>query len=107
MAVVGVELGYDELVLTKGRDFKWSFQNLDDSDVPVYFPAGSLFFEIYDGVSPSVWEFSVSGSTATIKVESEVVDTIPDRTKWQLVFKESGEAVGGDALARGVVRVQS
>lgn len=105
MAVIGVELEQDELVLTKGRDYKWTFVHLDDDDNPSDFPDGSLYFEF--GTSPvTIWAFDISGSTATIKVESEVVALIPDRTKWQLVFKPLGEAVGGDPVALGSVRVQ-
>ena len=46
--VIGVKLPTDQLVLTRGRDFKWSFENLDDSvpPVPTDFPAGSLFLEL-------------------------------------------------------------
>lgn len=45
---IGVDLGQDRLVLTRGRDFKWSFQNLDDSTPPqpIDFPPGELFFEL-------------------------------------------------------------
>lgn len=105
MAVIGVELEQDELVLTKGRDFRWTFTNLDSSGSPTAFPSGSLYFEVYTSV-PKTWTFSISGSTATIKVESDEVATVPARTKWQLVFRPSGEAAGGDPIARGTVRIQ-
>lgn len=101
---IGTELDNEQLVLIKGRDFKWSFQNLDVNDQPVDFPAGSLFFEFAGDISP--WTFTVDGDTASLKVESEVVDTIPARTKFQLVFLPDGEAVGGDAIALGTVSVQ-
>lgn len=52
------------------------------------------------------WPFAISGSTASIKVESEVVDTIANRTEWDLVWKPQGEPAGGDPVARGVVRYQ-
>lgn len=105
MAVIGVELDPSELVLTKGRDFKWTFVNQDMSGTPLAFPAGSLFFEIF--TSPvTTWEFDVTGSDAVLKIESTEVDEIPARTRWQLVFKPAGEAAGGDPLAIGTVRVQ-
>lgn len=54
----------------------------------------------------TIWPFTISGSTASIKVESDSVDLIVDRTKWNLVFLPSGEPKGGDPVAQGVVRVQ-
>lgn len=106
MAVIGVELEQDDLVLTKGRDFKWSFVNLNDSGTAVDFPDGTLYFELYTKPTATVWSFSIAGSTATLKVESTAVDVIPARTRWQLVFRETGEAAGGDPLARGTVSIQ-
>lgn len=105
MAVIGVDLDSDELVLTKGRDFKWAFVNLDAQGSPLNFPGGSLYIEF--AKTPIVtWPFVISGPNATIKVESEMVALIPHRTKWQLVFRSTGESAGGDPIARGVVRVQ-
>lgn len=52
------------------------------------------------------WPFTISGSIASIKVESEASDLIVPRTNWQLVFLATGEAAGGDPLARGLVKVQ-
>lgn len=103
---IGVELDSETLVLTKNRDFRWTFQNLDENGNGINFPAGSLFFEIYVGDTVINWPFSISGANATIKVESAVVNTIPTRSKWQLVFLPTGEAAGGDPIARGTVRVQ-
>lgn len=105
MAVIGVELDPSELVLTKGRDFQWSFTNLDSNRDPLPFPAGSLYFEL--ATSPvTTWTFTVVGAYANLKVESEAVDVIPARTSWQLVFKPAGESAGGEPLALGTVRVQ-
>jgi hypothetical protein len=107
VTVIGNDLEPAELVLVKNRDFKWAFQNLDDSGAAVNFPAGTLYFEVYITSTPTVWAFTISGSTASIKVESEVVNTVPTRSAWQLVFRPTGEPAGGDALARGTVRVLS
>ena len=52
------------------------------------------------------WEFDITGDTAELKVESESVDLIQPRTKWQLVFAPAGEAAGGMAIVRGTVVVQ-
>ena len=105
MAVIGVEVDPVDLVLTKGRDFRWSFQNINEANVPIPFPSGSLYFEIATAI-PLTWTFSIVGDTATVKVESEVVATVPNRTKWQLVFRPTGEAAGGDIVSYGNVRLQ-
>lgn len=105
MSVIGVELERSTLVLTKGRDFRWNFQNVDESGNPIDFPSGSLYFEL-DTQPQTIWEFTIDGENASLKVESDDVDEIPGRTKWQLVFKATGEAAGGEAIAMGTVRVQ-
>ncbi|ADL71262.1 hypothetical protein SEA_BARTIMEAUS_3 [Mycobacterium phage Bartimeaus] len=103
MPVIGAQLESDTLVLTRGRDFKWSFENLDATGQPVAFPAGSLFFEFENGTK---WTFSIEGALATIKIESEQVALIAARTKWQLVFLPEGEELGGDPIALGQVQIQ-
>lgn len=49
MTDIGIALGSDRLVLTRRRDFKWYFDNLDEDDTPVDFPAGDLYFELDTG----------------------------------------------------------
>ncbi len=105
MSDIGIATEGSTLYLWKGRDFRWSFKNLDESGNPVNFPAGTLFFEFQTGPTPAVWNFNISGDTATIKVESTAVDLIPARTKWQLVFLPTGEAAGGDPIDFGKVAV--
>lgn len=105
MAIIGLDLEQDQLILQKGRDFRWQFQHVDESGAPVNFPAGSLYFE-FDTSPVTTWTFQITGSNTTLKVESTAVDLIPARTRWQLVFRPAGEAAGGDPVARGTVSVQ-
>ena len=106
MAVIGVALSTDQLVFTKGRDFRWAFKYVNEQGASTNFPAGELFFEFE--LSPVVkWDFTLSGDTAVIKKESEDVALIPARTKWQLVWMPQGEAAGGDPVAYGTVKVQA
>lgn len=66
MSYIGVNLGTDQLVLTRGRDFKWSFENLDGSTPPqpVDFPAGDLFFELQTrGETNALQEVTVTQAT--------------------------------------------
>lgn len=102
---IGIKLTNDSLVLTRGRDFKWAFQNLDANGDPIDFPDGELYFE-FDLPETDNWDFTIDGSVATIKVESTVADTIPERTEWQLVWLPDGEPAGGEAVSIGKVQVQ-
>lgn len=108
MSVIGPVFEPDRLYLTRGRDFKWAYKLVDPAGAPVPFPAGRLYFEFeLDPVEfQHIWEFGIEADTASLKVESEVADTIPDRTRWQLVFLADGEPVGGDPIALGTVKVQ-
>lgn len=54
----------------------------------------------------TLWEFDIDGSNASIKVESEDVNLIGNRTEWQLVFLPEGEPAGGEAITYGVTKVQ-
>jgi hypothetical protein len=53
------------------------------------------------------WPFTITGDTATIKVESEAVDLIGGGTRWQLVFLPTGESAGGSMVSRGTTVVQA
>lgn len=54
----------------------------------------------------TIWTFDITGSMATLKVESEEVAKIVARTPWQLVWLASGEPAGGDPLDLGIVQIQ-
>lgn len=105
MAVIGVQLAADVLVLTTGRDFRWSFENLDENGQAADFPAGQLYFEL-DTSPITQWQFTIGGSLASLKVENTAADLIPARTAWQLVFLPAGETAGGDPIALGKVKRQ-
>ena len=104
MADIGIRVDQDTLVLWRGRDFKWAFDNLDESGDPVAFPAGRLYFE-FDTNPVTEWDFDFNGSQAVIKIESAEADEIAPRTKWQLVFLPDGEVAGGDPITHGRVEV--
>lgn len=66
MSAIGIELGTDQLVLTKGRDFHWSFENLDDTTPgnPIAYPAGDLYFELHTfGQQNAIQEIAVVAAT--------------------------------------------
>lgn len=76
MSDIGIRLNTDRLVLTRGRDFKWAFDNLDDSKppVPTDYPAGDLYFELDTGGEQNavqkVTQTKVSGGTYTAAFNS-------------------------------------
>ncbi|AER48194.1 hypothetical protein BLUE7_6 [Mycobacterium phage Blue7] len=49
MADIGIRVDADDIVLWRGRDFKWNFENLDLNGDPADYPAGRLFFELQTG----------------------------------------------------------
>lgn len=81
MSNIGVALPLDQLVLTRGRDFKWSFENLDASTPPqpIEFPAGRLYFELQTrGETNSAQEVTVTQATGgTYKLGFGEVLTAP------------------------------
>ena len=46
---IGVVLDQDELILQKGRDFKWALESVDENNDPIDYPAGDLYFELQTG----------------------------------------------------------
>lgn len=105
MSIIGVALEPDVLYLQRGRDFRWSFNFIDENGVSANFPVGELYFE-FCGNPPVKWQFSIVADSAALKVESTEADKIAARTKWQLVWLPDGEAAGGDPIAYGTVVVQ-
>ena len=106
VSVIGPVFESDKLFLTTGRDFKWAYQLVDKNNVPVDFPAGKLYFELFTCDVTTVWDFVIDGSVASIKVEHEKADLIPNRTKFQLVFLHEAEPAGGDPISMGTVQRQ-
>lgn len=98
------------LELVQGADYVWNFVLTYPQGHPLAgqqqpFPPGSLSYRIFTEPTVTVWPFTISGATASIKVESEVVVTIPDRTRFHLVWLPAGEIAGGQVWAVGKVKV--
>lgn len=79
MAFIGTVLAEDQLVLTRGRDFKWTFENTDENGEPTNFPAGELYFELdTGGETNAVQRVSVtSASGGTYKLGFKDVLSTP------------------------------
>ena len=64
MSVIGLDLDFDSLVLYRGRDFKWTFENVDKYGNSLPYPSGRLFFELQTrGEHNGVQSVRVSGAT--------------------------------------------
>ncbi|ASR86459.1 hypothetical protein SEA_CHANGELING_6 [Mycobacterium phage Changeling] len=65
MADIGIRTDADTLVLWRGRDFKWVFENLDTDGNAVDYPAGRLFFELQTGGEHNaLHQIYVTGATS-------------------------------------------
>ncbi|AGS82689.1 hypothetical protein ANNAL29_6 [Mycobacterium phage AnnaL29] len=65
MADIGIRTDADTLVLWRGRDFKWQFENLDTNGDPVDYPPGRLFFELQTGGEHNaLHQIYVTGATS-------------------------------------------
>ncbi|MGW4119901.1 LtfC-like domain-containing protein [Nocardia sp. NPDC004711] len=106
MANIGDKLPSDTVWLTGGRDFECYFEHLDANRQPIDFPVGSLFFELDTVPTKTLWTFTITGSQASLKVESTASDLIAAGTIWQLVFLPQGETAGGRPLALGRIARQ-
>lgn len=98
------------LELVAGGDYMWSFElrygpSHAKAGQPQPFPAGSLFYRILTEPVETRWPFVISGASASMKIESEDVAKVPDRTRFQLVWLPDGETAGGQVWAMGKVRV--
>uniref|UniRef100_A0AAU8GQK9 LtfC/p132/Gp6 beta-sandwich domain-containing protein n=1 Tax=Mycobacterium phage BabyBack TaxID=3158877 RepID=A0AAU8GQK9_9CAUD len=77
MADIGIRVDADSLVLWRGRDFKWTFENLDLNGDPAPYPAGSLFFELQTGGEHNaLHRVNITGATGgSYKLNVNGVDT--------------------------------
>ncbi|QFP95490.1 hypothetical protein SEA_GAUGELDP_6 [Mycobacterium phage GaugeLDP] len=77
MADIGIRVDADSLVLWRGRDFKWTFENLDLNGDPAPYPAGRLFFELQTGGEHNaLHRVHITGATGgTYKLNVNGVDT--------------------------------
>lgn len=98
------------------RVFTVQFQNsLSNQPIPALVPAYSgltgstpiVEVEVDEpGKHPlTIWDFVIDGSNASIKVESEEVNKVSQRTPWQLVFLPDGEESGGEGIDKGTVTI--
>ncbi|AHH22118.1 hypothetical protein NONO_c73620 [Nocardia nova SH22a] len=86
----------EPLNLITGDDFKWSYTWKPDGTNAEDFPGDrELYYEFKDGSGDvweggSKWSYEISGSVASIRVESDVADAIANRTPYRLVLQDTG-----------------
>lgn len=90
----------DVMTLNRGEDFIAEFE-LQDAE----FDSGTEMFYRFFEMDPVIeWAFSVSGSSAVLKIESEEADLIPAREKWQLLMREPSDPTTETQICWGTVK---
>lgn len=84
MADLGVEPVKGTMYLATGGDFVWNYR-LEENGQSKEFPAGAALDLL---IGSDLYPFSISGDTASIKIESEDADEIEDRTGFRLRLSE-------------------
>lgn len=87
------------LTLNPGEDFVKTFRWGAGA-----FPAGFELFYVIHTATPLQWDFVITGDTAELKIESEVVDTVPVRTEWQLMSRENTAPTTETEVCWGTVK---
>ena len=96
-----------EVSLVRGTDLGPNNLTLLDTvtQQPKPWPAGGLSMELDTSPVKTVWAFTIVDSVASLKVESEDADKVPDRTSFIVRWLPAGELAGGQPLIIGKVRV--
>lgn len=75
MTVIGVDIPADRLIIQKGRDFNWSFTNIDTDGSGIDFPSGELYFEFDTGYDENsvqqVYQTMADGGTYRLSLDGE------------------------------------
>lgn len=77
---IGIKMLPESLVLVSGRDFKWTFANLDESRDRIPFPAGELFLELETGGAndavQTITMVEATGGTYTLALGEDETDPL-------------------------------
>jgi|SRR6185312_16783774 len=95
------------LPLAKGGDLSVNFQNNPSGDGSTFVNYGagvgvSLVIDVPD--SPITAPATISGSSANVKIESTVTDTVPAGTGWRLVVSNPTSPTTEIVAAYGTVK---
>ncbi|QIS16401.1 DUF7264 domain-containing protein [Nocardia arthritidis] len=75
------------LNLISGDDFKWGYRWENG-----VFPTNvELYLEFRNGPNGGwgdKWQFAITGDTASIRVQSEVADAVPNRLGYRLIYRD-------------------
>ncbi|CAM4133577.1 hypothetical protein NONI108955_10910 [Nocardia ninae] len=93
-----------KLILNTGEDFEWTLV-LTNGTFP---PGMEMFIHLRngaDGAWADKWPYALAGNTATIVVQSEIADLIPDGMDFRLTAKETNVSPTREKhICIGVVR---
>lgn len=100
MADLGVEPVKGTMFVATGGDFVWNYRYEKDG-APADFPSGASLDLL---IGDDLHSFTISGDTATIKIESEDSDEIADRTGFRLRLTEPTTPTTETILVYGQVK---
>ncbi|MFE7717471.1 hypothetical protein ACFU44_00290 [Nocardia rhizosphaerihabitans] len=90
--MAGREAKNEPLKLIVNDDFEYTYEwKVDGVSTP--FPANhELYYQFQNGSGGSwtggtKWQYVIDGALATLRIESEVANAVPDRMPYQLIFK--------------------
>ncbi|WP_428847105.1 DUF7264 domain-containing protein [Nocardia arthritidis] len=93
--MAGRRAAVEPLILITGDDFKWAYTWMPNGSQAPFPPNRELYYEFKNGTGGAwsgslKWVYTISGAVASIRVESEIADTITNRTPYRLVFRDKG-----------------
>lgn len=75
-----------KIPVTKGCDFSFTIQRIDDLGEPIDFDAGTTVYVWVDLDPPVKVDAVVSGSTAGLTIPDAVCDQVKNSTRWRAVI---------------------
>lgn len=90
----------DEMTLNIGEDFIAHFELIDGE----FEPGFQMFYRFFEREPAVEWDFTIAGSNAHCRIESEEADQIPARAKWQLMTRQDGDPTTEIELCWGLVK---
>ena len=87
---IGAPPSVKKIPVTRGCDFSFTIQRVDDQGQPLNFEAGTtvyLWVDI-DKANPIKVNAVVSGSTAAVTISDSVCDLVKNTTRWRAVIDQ-------------------
>jgi hypothetical protein len=87
---IGDELTPTVMRVSKGADRKFTLRRHDTDDAPVDWDADIYISIDVDKAAPTRVDAVVTGETADLQIEAEVLDLVKNSTTWQVIMSQAG-----------------